>query len=712
MGKINNLFVKIKNAKIIFLLTSLFFGLEYFILGPFSYVQISSSLDSFAEKAFLACRTLLAGGGASYWLPYFSGGIDRLSSLDSFGEIGNLLFVFSPWIASAVMVTGGFFLGGFFTFLLCHEILGFGKRASVAAGILFSLPLVDNSAPYLTGMAILPLILFYLEKIFISQKLSLFKKIFSFLILGIIYSFFSSLAYTLPFFSIAIVLWFLLIRRQKSPFFYLFLLLFFLPAGLLKFQEAWSLLINTALSQRGAAAGYWRVNLKGYLHDLFNEAHVYFLKIPVIPIFALLGLWLAKRNRLFWQMFVLNFILFFAMPLLPQISASKLGVFFGPFRFFDLSRFSLLIPFLSSLMVACVLSGLEGVWARISLFKDGKEFSFKAQNVLIGFCLVLVLLNSLIIKEGHFNVWIKAGSYRANTSSPDIAFLAEREKNSPPFRVATMSLRTIKSLDPSLPGFYGLESSDSRTNVISRQEQVFFKLMSKDGRIVDALYFLENLGGQEAEKLAADFDPAKVVALPLLSLSNTKYIISDNLINSPELELLSTPSAELWQPWEKMSEIQKIKFKLAENFSGKKLLVYENKNYFPRFFLARKIKPFASDEEIQAGLSAADEKTLRDNVFLAEADAEKIPRLSGSAEKIDILQYTNDSIKLKINSDGPSVLVIGNNFSPFWRAKVNGQSKEILPAYYAFMAVPLETASSEVELVYNPPYKIDSAGIK
>jgi len=56
--------------------------------------------------------------------------------------------------------------------------------------------------------------------------------------------------------------------------------------------------------------------------------------------------------------------------------------------------------------------------------------------------------------------------------------------------------------------------------------------------------------------------------------------------------------------------------------------------------------------------------------------------------------------------------VISDNFSPFWGAKVNNERVEIMPADYVFMAVYLKEKNNEVELFYNPPYKIGAVAGK
>jgi hypothetical protein len=700
MGGFKNLSAKLKNGKIFFLLIALWFGLEYFIFGPFSYGRVSDNLDAFAVRAILAWRAVFSGG-LSYWQPYFTGGMDRLSNMASMSEIGNLIFFLPSWLASAIIIVGGIFLGGYYTFRLSHEILGFGKKASAAAGALLSLFLItEDLTPFITGVAILPFVLFYLEKIFFNQRLSPLKKGFYFLIIGVIYSFFSSLVLTLPFISVAIIIWFAAVRKQKSFYFYLALLLFFLPAGLLKFQEAWSLLVNSPLSRRGGEITRFQVSFKQY----FFLAKSFFVINSVSLFFIAAGIVFIRKNKLFATLSALALFFLFFPPLYPIIAGTDFGRFFGPFRNFDFSRFYLLIPFFASISVAAALDHFKGAKLKIVSSNEGRERNLNPQSILAVICLALILLTNFSLKIKHFNFWLRAGSYYANTYSPDLKALVKQTANEPPFRIATLNLKPTVSC-PCLSNFFELETVDASVDVTSRRVDDFFSLMSGDFSTKTSMYFFANLEDKTLIKMAEDFDPAKVIDLPLLSLFNARFVVTDNLINSPDWELLPTPSAAAWRPWGKMGEIEKIKFLLKENFTGKKVLIYENKNYFPRFFLTKKVRVFASEADLLEELATATMPLLRENVFLVKSDADKLPKLSGRAEKIEVVKYTNDKIKLKIESDGPAVLVIGNGFSPFWQAYVNGEKKEIMPAYHALMAVPLIATTSEIELIYNPPYK-------
>ena len=389
----------------------------------------------------------------------------------------------------------------------------------------------------------------------------------------------------------------------------------------------------------------------------------------------------------------------------PILSGSNFGRVLGPFRNFGFKCLYLVSPLFFSLAAGYVFNYFKDTRASVFLQKTNKDYLFYIQNILISITLVLVVFVNFSIKTNHFYVWLKTGGYYANTHSPDVSALVDREKNSLPYRVAIISPKSYKSLYPFLSNFYGLETSDASTDVMPQRIDEFFRIMSNaDTRT--SQYFLPDVDSQTAKKMMTNFDLNNLVNTSLMSLFNVKFVLTDHIINSDGFELIQTPSVSEWKSWTDMKESEKIKLKLEENFFGKKLLVYENKNSFPRFFLAKKVEFFDTDNDLLNALSDADIKRLRETVFLLKQYTDKIPEMNGVDTDVDVIEYSNDKIKLKVETDGPSVLVISNNFTPFWEVYVDGVKKEIIPAYHALMAVSLERNNNEVELIYKPPYVV------
>ena len=59
-----------------------------------------------------------------------------------------------------------------------------------------------------------------------------------------------------------------------------------------------------------------------------------------------------------------------------------------------------------------------------------------------------------------------------------------------------------------------------------------------------------------------------------------------------------------------------------------------------------------------------------------------------------------DRLVLEVESDGPALLVVADNWYPSWHATVNGEGTEVLRAYHALRAVPVPAGESTVEMWY------------
>jgi len=72
--------------------------------------------------------------------------------------------------------------------------------------------------------------------------------------------------------------------------------------------------------------------------------------------------------------------------------------------------------------------------------------------------------------------------------------------------------------------------------------------------------------------------------LDLLSLANTKYIISTIPLVYENFTLLSSNTSQDRVLFNELSTIEEGLYLIRENFKGRQLYIYENKNCVPRFF--------------------------------------------------------------------------------------------------------------------------------
>ena len=62
----------------------------------------------------------------------------------------------------------------------------------------------------------------------------------------------------------------------------------------------------------------------------------------------------------------------------------------------------------------------------------------------------------------------------------------------------------------------------------------------------------------------------------------------------------------------------------------------------------------------------------------------------------------NNSFQLKVDAENDSVLVVSQTYYPGWRAWVDGQEAQIVPADYALTGIAVTAGSHDVRFAYQP----------
>jgi hypothetical protein len=78
----------------------------------------------------------------------------------------------------------------------------------------------------------------------------------------------------------------------------------------------------------------------------------------------------------------------------------------------------------------------------------------------------------------------------------------------------------------------------------------------------------------------------------------------------------------------------------------------------------------------------------------------------GPAGHAELIRQTTDTVELRANVLRPCILVMSDSYSPDWRAKPLDpgpqSSYSIMPANYAFLAIPLSPGQHHIQLEYSP----------
>ena len=144
------------------------------------------------------------------------------------------------------------------------------------------------------------------------------------------------------------------------------------------------------------------------------------------------------------------------------------------------------------------------------------------------------------------------------------------------------------------------------------------------------------------------------------------------------------------------------KFALA--FDGDpQLNVYENRRALPRAFFAGRVQPAASHEDAWNVIHAPDFDPAMTAV-VEGASASTFGSASATRGEVTAIASAPNRLTVKVNADGPALLVLSQLWYPGWQVLVDGRAQgSPLRTDYLFQGVPVEAGSHTVELRFTSP---------
>lgn len=716
------------NIWALFLLWSLWLTLEYYVLGVYSYVRIFDHADSGFSLQISFIKGFLKNGFTS-WFPYAVGGIDSLTQeWLNIARIDSLFFAIFPyWLPNGLITFLQSFLAGYFTYRLCKDYLKLDSLPSILAGLVYGLFPVNFTIDYFTqlfSVAGFPFILWSLE--YISEKKGNRKYILA-IFLGLLIASSISLPLGMPFVLPLALAWFVFVRRRYSFQFLSLFALFSVALLVSKINSVFSLLLNVPFSHRVDMEFAYPLVGNPWNHA-FGEVESFVRHNLIYLLLGTAGLFFSRfKERSLW---IIMLLLVFCgavsplwFPLNPYISP-----YLGLFKSFQVDLFFFWAPFFAVLSAAYGLHILQRI--KIPLIKSfSKNTGYNLGSVLCIAGISILMWHSLGVKYRHTIDWTQGNSYAIIYENADLKSLAAQTEGGP-VRVATVADQLFH---PTFQSAYGLEAADSEVSLYPKTykdfwEKVVEPLTAKDRYLYNYLHYW---GHRVYLFSPSYYTYEKIEVLPfsdyynlnLLSLANTKYIVSRIPVSHENLKLRPATVTGIEVDPKEPTSFKKALKVIQRNIRGRRLYIYENEKYFPRFFIADNARVFADSGRLLEEMAGADTDTLRNYVFIEEkfVSDRNILELGrnpppaaagppgGQADapargEVKIKLYSPDSIVLSAKLDKPGILVVTNNFSRYWEGKVDGVKKEIVPAYHAFMGIFLEKGEHEVELNYSPPY--------
>ena len=190
-------------------------------------------------------------------------------------------------------------------------------------------------------------------------------------------------------------------------------------------------------------------------------------------------------------------------------------------------------------------------------------------------------------------------------------------------------------------------------------------------------YFLkQDLYGYSGIKPRAYQDYMDVLGSPVnptfWRMLNAKYIILENEVNMPDLEL---------------------------RYSGTKSFLYENKSALPRVYFVNRLEKKSALEIINAvknnQFDPLDIAFLTDEVISVD--------VPDSTVFADIVKYEDEKIIIKAKASGNNFLFLGDNYVPVgWKATIDGSDTKIFKVNHGFRGIVVPEGEHTIEFTYLP----------
>ncbi len=696
-----------RNALMFFTLWTLFGAAHHLILGPYSFIPLNDEGD-------LSVPRQLSGLGQMFsvprpfWSPALVGGADSLASMQDPNIDGLLYLIFPTWLAFGMSVWITAFVTSFFLYKLLRDHLN--CPAWISLGCALCITPVYSIYPQPQPLAVLVLALWATPWALTNFRLG----IVAFIGLGALVGASSGYAYAifhLPALAVCLLaLW----PNLRAA-----VLVVIVVLGYLLYDGAAivSAILNAPISNRAnqTVAFSWSANYATFLGDLKNWGWVCILGVAAALISNAPSkrLWLLSGAS---ALIVVTPIVAFAV-----ISLIASDAVLGQFI-----RTHIGMP-----LIAGVTTGvaLPVVVARLNLI-----LRFRVEYALVIIGAISIVAIAVLEKIGGGAGWRPRGTnFTSAYDQPDLQDLRRQTSGAQPFRVATVvGTRRAFRQETMYPVAHGFEMADGYINLFPKRYHQFWADMTSgvrrrlsaqigseyNGNQFQALYdlkggLLEMCKPNTVVKCKLPF--SQFYNLDMLSLANTRFLISPVSLDSKDLKLLPSPRRASLIAGERKKRPKKLNALLAGTYNPDHVLyIYENTRALPRVFVAARVRIFDDSKHLLKTLATTSAEDLAATAFVARPDILNFGLPFGETElptsterrTASVRDYENDRLVIDAESGSPGMLVISNNFSPFWEACVNGKKARIIPAYHTFQGILIGPGKSRVELNYNPPYRV------
>ncbi len=648
---------------------------EQVLLGPWSYLRLHDTGDSFVPELLF----LWQKSSPALLFPGMVCGMDRLGYGRSLCAFPDMLFGLLPgWAAYQLFVLLATFCSGFFTARLLRDHMGQDEAPAALAGLLYAAVVLDGfNRLFLHPMlAFLPLLLWAAEAIAARPARARLPLACAF---AGFYALTGNVIYAVPFTFPLLLAWALCSPRRAR----------LVPLALLALAAAAALHQDTIRALLGTGDFSQRAIRSAYTAEDAGQriAATLWRMLPALPL-AAAGALTALRPGRHARFFLVVLAAALAAPFAEVLKTQLLD---GPLRGFNISRFYLLAP-----LAACVLGGLA-----LGALRPGRR-----RTAVLAAALLLLAGSHLAHKAANLRGMLHGETYAALYGQPEVEALAVAARSEAPLRVASIGLQPARAMA------HGLETADGYCSNYPLRYQRFWARVIAPATRADAAIddYFNHWGNRVVLWLPAHSmqggtaDLTSGANLDLLALANVRYLLSSLPLRHPALKLRT---AHLPPPAPR-GRLERIRALLPGGPGrDEPLYIYEYRDVLPRFFAASGLRVFDDEAAVLDALQRSGPDQWRDTVYAERASAPALPGPDAQAAprpEVTTLLATPDRVTLRVRAAAPAAVVVLNSHSPYWTCAVDGAPTAVFPAYGAFLGAPCPAGEHEVDFRYAPPW--------
>ncbi len=683
---------------------------EYIGIGSASVMYFADNVESFIPP--LLSRQF-AGVEAPLWDRFTAAGNDYMALGYEVPVIRFLFDLLPGWLAHGIVIAANYTIAATATYVLARHTLSVSRSAALFAAVFYSVLIPPQLMMTATGL--LPLLILAVS--FVLESPGRLFRWAGLVVVVLLMGWTTYFTQLIPYASIFVFLWFVFVDPRKRLRDWTIILLVSVAIPLLRAQEFHALFALAPLSHLGLVRTVAESSeiLDGFLTFGFvlnGPTRIVAAALMVGALFcksdfrlrlASIALLVVLAGGLFG--FLSTLIQEIAVKVLPFLSGYTVQ-YFSAIGLLALGMggaagIHVLGPRFEHAVAAIKVPSLR-IWAKPAVI------------VLIAAC---VIYPSVKWKYANALNWVTRGTFVRNFQSPVLNELAAKVRLGPlPERVegyqitsAVLSGYGFETLggDPPLyyRRYYEYWAKLVEPWAVRAVDEVWYGPMfrKKHAKIPDGPAFRGARLMFYPTIYAPEVKVGELYRMNMLSLANVAYMVSRDRLVSPALEEVRGRR----RPWSALSRAERARENVRGNFRGfEDLYVYRNTQVLPRFFAVSSIRTFNDGKRLLDAVSASSVDELHAQLFVekdAMPDALKEVGTLGIPE-IELEKYTSDEIRLAVKSEKPSVLVVSNTYSPFWKARIDGREAQIFPAYHAFWGLYVPAGSKQVVFRFEPPY--------